>query len=85
MLAEADEAACEDWGSEISTVMDKIRLLYGYDYSHDASPVEAILKELAAADAVRTLLTPQRPTPQTSVSQRRGGPHVPRAPTHLRR
>ena len=62
VLAEADEAAREEWGREIGTAMDKIRLLYGYDFAHDAASLAVILKELAAADAVRTLLDAPAPT-----------------------
>ena len=62
VLAEADEAAREEWGREIGTAMDKIRLQYGYDHPHDATSLAAMLRELAAADAVRTLLDAPAPT-----------------------
>ena len=62
VLAEADEAAREEWGREIGTAMDKIRLRYGYDHPHDATSLAAMLRELAAADAVRTLLDAPAPT-----------------------
>jgi hypothetical protein len=62
VLAEADEAVCEEWGRELGTALDKIRLLYGYDYPHDAASIAVILKELAAVDAVRTLLDAPAPT-----------------------
>ena len=52
VLAEAAKAAHEEWGREIGTAMNKIRLLYGYDYSHDATSVAIILKELVVVDAV---------------------------------
>ena len=56
VLAEADQAAHKEWGREIGTAMDEIRLLYRYDYSHDATSVTIFLKELAVAEAIRTLL-----------------------------
>jgi len=69
ILAEADEAAREDWGREIETAMGKIRLSYGYDYPHDAASVAIILKELAAADAVRDLMAAPAPTTNNNLGQ----------------
>ena len=63
ILAEADEAAREPWGREIETAADKIRLRFGYDHVHDATSVNVILTELAAADGVRNLM--RAPTPSS--------------------
>ena len=69
ILAEADEAAREDWGREIETAMGKIRLSYGYDYPHDAASVAVILKELAAADTVHDLMAAPAPATNNNPGQ----------------
>jgi hypothetical protein len=65
ILAEVDDAAREPWGREIETAVAKIRRTYPYNHAHNAASVAAILKELAAADAVRNMMeapAPDEPT-----------------------
>ena len=62
LLANVDKATHHDWGLEFRPAMQEVRKNYNYNYTHDAASLANMLKEFAAADAIRTLSNAPEPT-----------------------
>ena len=70
LLANIDKATHHDWGREFRPAMQEIRKNYSYNYKHNATSLADILKELAAADTIRTLSDAPEPTTESAHSAR---------------
>ena len=66
LLANIEYATNHDWGREFRPVLQDIRKRFKYNHPHDATSIGYILKELAAADTVRTLSDAPEPTAESA-------------------
>jgi hypothetical protein len=66
LLANIERAAANDWGRELRPALQEIRRTYKYNHKHDATSIAHMLKELAAADAVRNLNDAPAPTTESA-------------------
>ena len=62
--ANVSAAASEDWGREFRPAVQVVRKAFAYNHKHDAASIKTMLKEYAAADAIRTLR--DAPAPNSS-------------------
>jgi hypothetical protein len=66
LLANIEYATNHDWGREFCPVLQDIRKKFKYNHPHDATSIGYILKELAAADTVRTHSDAPEPTAESA-------------------
>jgi hypothetical protein len=65
-MANTELASKHDWGREFRPALQEIRRKFKYNHRHDAASINFMLKELAAADAVRQLSDAPEPTAGTA-------------------
>jgi hypothetical protein len=66
LLANIEYATNHDWGREFCPVLQDIHKKYKYNHPHDATSINYMLEELAAADTVRALSDAPEPTTESA-------------------